>query len=55
MSQAGANTAEIHPSIATTYHTDSGDATPAANILNVYGDSNSDNVTHRDRDWETIA
>lgn len=44
MSQAGANTSEIHPTIATTYHTDSGDATPAANILNVYGDSNSDNL-----------
>ncbi len=28
----------IPPSIATTYHTDSGDAIPALNILNVYGD-----------------
>lgn len=52
----------VPPSVATTYHTDSGDAIPAANILNIYGGTGAAttgagntvtvNVTTTGFDWE---
>lgn len=48
----------IPPTVATVYHTDNGNAIPAANILNVYGDyteTNNDNGVRTTGSGDTVT